>query len=65
MTVDYFAFFNAISPVPRPILERLVQAGRERVVSRGEFITREGQVQRDLLLVETGVTHRAPLLASA
>jgi CRP-like cAMP-binding protein len=55
MTVDYFTFFNAVSPVPRPILERLVQAGRERVVGRGELITREGQVQRDLLLVETGV----------
>ncbi|RZK56975.1 MAG: Crp/Fnr family transcriptional regulator, partial [Hymenobacter sp.] len=55
MTIDYFAFFNAVSPVPRSVLERLVQAGRERVVARGELITREGQVQRDLLLVEAGV----------
>lgn len=55
MTVDYFTFFNAVSPVPREIMERLVQTGRKRVVSRGELITREGQVQRDLLLVETGV----------
>jgi CRP-like cAMP-binding protein len=55
MTIDYHAFFNAVSPVPRPVLERLLLAGREKGVARGEFITREGQVQRDLLLVEAGV----------
>ncbi|WP_223654476.1 hypothetical protein [Hymenobacter psoromatis] len=55
MPIDYFAFFNAVSPVSREVMAKLVRAGREKVVARGELITREGQVQRDLLLVEAGV----------
>ncbi|UYZ61509.1 Crp/Fnr family transcriptional regulator [Hymenobacter weizhouensis] len=53
--VEYFDFFNAVSPVDRRVVERLLSAGREKVVARGELITRQGQVQRDLLLVEAGV----------
>ncbi|MBC8084642.1 MAG: Crp/Fnr family transcriptional regulator [Hymenobacter sp.] len=52
---DYFDFFNAVSPIGQEVVAQLVGAGRERVVLRGEFITREGQVQRDLLLVLVGV----------
>lgn len=52
---DYFDFFNAVSPIGREVVALLLHQGRERVVGRGEFITREGQVQRDLLLVLAGV----------
>lgn len=52
---NYYDFFNSISPIDRIIIERLLSVGREKTVLRGEIITREGQVQRDLLLVESGI----------
>ncbi|WP_046246757.1 Crp/Fnr family transcriptional regulator [Hymenobacter terrenus] len=37
------------------MIARLLDASSPKTVRRGEFITRQGQVQRELLLVEEGV----------
>ncbi len=52
---DMFAFLNAIAPVEATAVEKLWQAGTERFYARGEILTREGQVQRDVLWVEEGI----------
>jgi CRP-like cAMP-binding protein len=52
---DYYEFFNHFSPVSREVIKRLLAASTLKSVCRGELITRQGQVQRDLLLVEKGV----------
>lgn len=55
MDYDYYDLFNAFNPVSREVIDRLLHAGNVKTVRRGDLITREGQVQRDLLLVEEGV----------
>ena len=51
----YQQFFSQVYPVPLAVVEALLDTAVEREYDRGAVITREGQVQRDMLLIVEGV----------
>lgn len=54
-TVDCLEFLRLFSPIDEAIVERLFEKSVPRQYKKGEIITQEGQVQRDMLWVEEGV----------
>lgn len=52
--MDLLAFFNLIHPVSEEAFAHMQQHLQSRSYSKGEIITREGQVQRELLFVRSG-----------
>lgn len=53
--VDYQAFFQQFHPITQQDYQQLIAACTTRRYQRGQVITTEGQVQRDVLLVLSGV----------
>jgi CRP-like cAMP-binding protein len=52
--MDLFSFFNLFHPVSEETFSHLQQHLRTRHYAKGDFITREGQVQRELYFVKSG-----------
>jgi CRP-like cAMP-binding protein len=52
--MDLYSYFNLFHPVSEEVFSHLQPHMHTRSYARGEIITREGQVQRDLLFVKAG-----------
>lgn len=53
--MDYSLFFNQFTPIDVQCVQQLLAHCKTRQYKKGELITREGQIQRELLLVEEGI----------
>ncbi|MFN0204616.1 MAG: Crp/Fnr family transcriptional regulator [Bacteroidia bacterium] len=53
--MPYLKYFQTFSPVEEGVIADFLAEGRVVAYKKGEMITQEGQVQRDLLLVKDGV----------
>ena len=53
--LDYTSFFNVFSPVDSAIIDTLLAKSIHKSYKKGDIITAEGQIQRNLYLVEKGV----------
>ena len=52
--MDLFTYFNLFHPISEEVFSHIQQHLQTRSYAKGEIITREGQVQRDLLFVREG-----------
>ena len=52
--MDLFNYFNLFHPISEDVFSHLQQHLQTRSYAKGEMITREGQVQRDLFFVKAG-----------
>jgi CRP-like cAMP-binding protein len=52
--MDLFSYLNLFHPISQEVFSHMHQYLRTRSYAKGEIITREGQVQRDLFFVKSG-----------
>ena len=52
--MDLFEYFNLFHPISKEVIAQLEQHLQTRRYAKGEIITREGQVQRELFFVKSG-----------